>query len=83
MRWFEHFLLTFKGDVSIVDFFVIYDLRLSCCRVCPLQPCGHLLGNGWPLDPLVCDIFLCYSHFPMCCPGSGWFGEDLVPVKCI
>ena len=39
--------------------------------VCPLPPCGHLLGKGWPLGSLVCIVFLCYSHFPMCCPGSG------------
>ena len=52
-------------------FFVIYVLCLSCCLVCPLQPCCHLLGKGWPLGSLVCDVFLCYSHFPMCCPGSG------------
>ena len=54
-----------------MDLFVIYVLCLSCCLVCPLQPCGHLLGKGWPLGSLVCDVFLCYSHFPMCCPGSG------------
>ena len=51
--------------------FVIYVLCLSCYLVCPLQPCGHLLGKGWPLGSLVCDVFLCYSHSPMCCPGSG------------
>ena len=26
---------------------------------------GHLLGKGWPLGSLVCDVFLCYCHFPM------------------
>ena len=51
-------------------FFVSYVLCLSCCHVCPLQPCDHLLGKGWPLGSLVCDDFLCYSYFPMCCPGS-------------
>ena len=51
--------------------FVIYVLCLSCCLVCPLQPCGHLLGKCWPLGSLVCDVFSCYSHFPMCCPRSG------------
>ena len=40
-------------------------------RVCSLQPCGHLLGKDWPLGSLVCDIFLCFCHFPMWCPGPG------------
>ena len=33
--------------------------------------CGHLLGNGWPLGSLVCDVFLCFCHFHVWCPGSG------------
>ena len=65
------FLLTFQGGVSFVDLFVIYVTCLLCCLVCSLQPCGHLLGKGWPLGSLVCDVFLCYCHFPMRCPGSG------------
>ena len=28
---------------------------------CLLQPCGHLLGKGWPLNSLVCDVSLCFS----------------------
>ena len=63
-------LLTFKGGV-FVDLFVIFVFCLLRCLVCPLQPCGHLLGKGWPLGSLECDVFLCFSHFPMCCPGSG------------
>ena len=31
---------------------------------CSLQPCGHLLRKGLPLDSIVCDIFLCYFTFP-------------------
>ena len=34
------------------------------CLVCSLQHCGHLLGKGWPLGSLVCDVFLCLYHFP-------------------
>ena len=30
-------------------------------------PCGHLLGKGWPLGSLVCDVFLCFCHFPCRC----------------
>ena len=52
-------------------FCYLYVSCLSCCLVCSLQPCGHLLGKGWPLGSLVCDVFLCFCHFPMWCPGSG------------
>ena len=52
--------------------FVICVLCLSCCLVCSLQPCGHLLEKGLPLGSLVCDVFfLCFSQFPMWCPWSG------------
>ena len=27
--------------------------------------------KGWPLCSPVCDVFLCFCHFPMWCPGSG------------
>ena len=33
--------------------------------------CGHLLGKGWPLGSLVCDVFLCFRHFPIWYSGSG------------
>ena len=28
-------------------------------------------GKGWPLGSLVCDVFLCFCHFPIWCSGSG------------
>ena len=51
-------------------FFVIFICALSLpyCRVCFLQPCGHLLGKGWPLGSCVCDVFLCFCRFPVRCP---------------
>ena len=39
-------------------------------HVCLLRPCGHLLGKGWPLGSLVCDVFLCLCHLPIPCPRS-------------
>ena len=51
--------------------FVIYVSCLSRCLISSLQHCGHLLGKGWPLGSLVGDVFLCFCHFPMWCPGSG------------
>ena len=51
--------------------FVSYVSCLSCFFVYALQPCGHLLGKGWPLGSLVCYVLLCFCYFPMWCPGSG------------
>ena len=41
---------------------------LSCLFI---QSCGRQLGKGCPLGSLVCDVFLCFCHFPIRCPGSG------------
>ena len=41
----------------------VFRVCLLYCLVCSLQPCGHLLGKGWPLGSLVCDIFLCFVTF--------------------
>ena len=35
------------------------------------QPCGHLLGKGYPLGSLVCVVFVCFCHFPIWLPESG------------
>ena len=35
----------------------------------PCSLVGHLLGKGLSLGSLVCDVFLCYCHFPIWCPG--------------
>ena len=48
------------------------DLMCLACHAYLLQPCGHLLGKGWPLGSLVCDVFLLFlslSH-TIPCPGS-------------
>ena len=31
-------------------------------------------GKSWPLGASVCDVFLCFCHFPIRCPGSGVVG---------
>ena len=66
-----------KAMLLLWILFAIYVSCLSCFPVCSLQPCGHLLGKGWPLGSLVCDIFLCFCHFPM------WFPESGVVLDCI
>ena len=67
----RHMIMTVPRPCFFVDPFLIYVSCLSCFLVCSLQPCGHLLGKGWPLCFLVCDVFLCFVFFPMWCPGSG------------
>ena len=59
----------FRSDFC-VSFLLFYASCLSCCLVCSLQPCGHLLGQGWPLGSLVW-CFLLFCHFSMWCPGWG------------
>ena len=46
--------------------FLIFFLSLPYCSVCVL----YLLGTGWPLGSPVCDVFLCFCHFIIWCPGS-------------
>ena len=50
--------------------------HICSCLVCSLQPCGHLLGRGLPLD---CDVLLCYCHFPVWCPWSGVVLDISIP----
>ena len=52
-----------KAVLLLFILFVIC-VFLSYCLVFSLQPCGHLLGKGWPLGSLVCDVFyvLSLSH---------------------
>ena len=58
---------------SFVDLFIsfvfVFDILPCLCLV--LQPCGHLLGKGWPLGASVCEVFMCFCHVPIRCPGSG------------
>ena len=54
-----------QGGTSFVDLFIC----ICLCHV--VLPCDHLLGKGCPLDFPVCDVLVCFCHFPIQCPGSG------------
>ena len=42
-------------------FFLCYlCFSLPYCLVCFLQPCGHLLGEGWPLGSLFLCVFVIF-----------------------
>ena len=60
LQWFSYW--PFQG-VSFVDPFCL--LSLSYCVVCSLQPWGHLLGKGWPLEGLtsLLSCVLCFRVF--------------------
>ena len=60
-----------KAVLLLRILYVICVSCLSCCLVCSLQPCGQLLGKGWPLGSAVQDVLLCFCHLPIWCPGSG------------
>ena len=47
-------------------------LVLVMFHVCSVKPCGHLLGKGWPLGSLVCDVLLCFVTFPYGILGQVW-----------
>ena len=32
---------------------------------------GKPPGPGYVVDRLLCEVFLCFCHFSMWCPGSG------------
>ena len=51
-------------------FFLLLMFVFAILHVCFLQPCGHLLEKGWPFDSSVCDVFLCFCHFPIWSPLS-------------
>ena len=46
--------------------FAITPYVLISASLCSLQPHCHLLGKGWPLCSLVCCVFLCFCHSPIC-----------------
>ena len=68
---FHKSFLNYLTDHSEAELLYGSFFTLCYCLFCVLQPCGHLLGKGWPLGSSVCDVFLCICHFPIQCPGSG------------
>ena len=54
---------------SFVGFIVVC---FSCFRVCSLLPCGHLLGNGWPLG----SCWWCFLNFVLLSHVVSWVRCD-------
>ena len=78
-----YFLLTvprrcfFCGVFCYVCFVFV---MLSCLFV---QPCGHLLGKGWPLGSLVCGVLLCFDTFPCVVLGRVWYLVESISDPCL
>ena len=82
LNWFKPsskiFSWPFKGGTSFVDLLCFF-LSCVCCAfvsVCLCVPCGHLLGEGWPLGSLLwCPtVSLSLSH---------WYPASGVVLDCI
>ena len=58
-------------------------IYVSCFLVFSLQPCGHLLGKGWPLGFLVCDVFCVFVTLPCGVLGQVWNLIVLIPDLCL
>ena len=61
-----------RGCMVVLLLWMLYLINvscLSCFLVCSLQPCGHLLGKGWPLGSLVCDFFVTFPSSQRMWPG--------------
>ena len=61
---------------------VIYVSCLSCVLGSPLQPCGHLLGKGWPLGSSVRDVCV-FVTFPCGALGQVWYLIASNPDLCL
>ena len=54
------------------------------CLCYSLQPYDHLLGMGWPLGSLVCNVSSCFCHFPIYgVLGQVWYLIAPIPEFCL
>ena len=57
--------------------FLCHVLCFSCCRVCSLLPCGHLLGKA-----LFGDVYCIFVTFPCGILGKLWYLIVSFPDLC-
>ena len=72
----SNYILTAPRRCFFVDFFFAICVFL-CYTLLSLQPCDHLLRNGWPPGSLVCEVTLCFCRFPI------WGTRSSVIIGCI
>ena len=81
--WHSHFIffsfaLSYFIRASFVDHFIIYVSCLSCCPVCSLQPCDHLLALLY-----VMGFFCVFVTFPCDVLGQVWYLVVSIPDLCL
>ena len=69
----------FCTDHSKAVFFRDALCYLCFVLVCFLQPCGHLLGKGWPL---LCDVSCVFVTYPYSDLGHVWYLILWIPDLC-
>ena len=47
------------------------------------QPCGDLLGKGYPLGSLVCVVFVCFATFQHGFLSQLWYLIESIPDICL
>ena len=66
--------------------FLLFSCHVCLCMLSCLflvQPCDYLLGKGWPLGSLVCDVFLFFITFPYGVLGQVWYLILWIPDLCL
>ena len=79
------FLLTIPRRCFFCGSFLlfVFCVCLSYCRVCSLQPFGHLLEKGWPLGSLIFDVFCVFVAFPYGVLGWVWYLIVSIQALCL
>ena len=75
-------LITFLtgGSKAVLLLWIFLWICILCLSASFLQPCGHLLGKGWPLGCLVCDVFLFFFvTFPYGVLDQVWYLTVSIP----
>ena len=67
----------FKAVLLLWIVFAICVSFLPYFRICFFQPCGQLLGKGWPLGSIVC-VFLSLSHMVYWVRRGTWLYRFLI-----
>ena len=60
-------------------FYLCFMLPLLYCLVCFLEPRDHLLGKGWPLGFLACDILCVFVTLSYGVLGQVWYFIVSIP----
>ena len=66
---------------AVLLLWIPFVISVGLCHTV-LQHCGHLLGKGWSIGSLVCDVFLYFCHFPIGVLVTVWYLIASIPDLC-